>query len=122
MTTQEKIDALLECIEKAQKLGIAATQNEFAELIGYSPVTLSAALANRGGKLTDNIVFKAQRAVTQATTTGDITDSPNSNTGTQTGVPASVVNNLITEIAALREERGQIREHYERIILALTSK
>lgn len=122
MTTEEKLASLQESIKKAKDLGIARTQNEFAELIGYSPVTLSAALANRGGKLTDNIVFKARRAVTQATSTGDITDSPNSNTGTQTGFPASVVNNLITEIAALREERGQIREHYERIILALTSK
>lgn len=122
MTTEEKLASLQESIKKAKELGIARTQNEFAELIGCSPVTLSSALANHARSLTDSIVFRAKRAVTQATTTGDITDSPNSNTGTQTGVPASVVNNLITEIAALREERGQIREHYERIILALTSR
>ena len=94
MTTEEKLASLQESIKKAKELGIARTQNEFAELIGCSPVTLSSALANHARFLTDSIVFRAKRAVAQATPTGDITHSPNSNTGTQTGVPASVVNNL----------------------------
>ena len=39
MTTEEKLASLQESIKKAKELGIARTQNEFAELIGCSPVT-----------------------------------------------------------------------------------
>jgi hypothetical protein len=126
MKTENKSELLKEFQQLfllAKRNGICKNQTQLAKYLDKVPATISGALKGESN-LTDSLVSELrQRLIADGyignVKTGNITDSPNSNTG-QSGISAEkhaqIISGILSEMAAQRES-------YERLLtLAISGK